>query len=81
MGKTLYDKYLATLRTQATQWIAQDVLTIMEDKDNALFIYRDKASFISISGLPPTPTSTGTVTLTFTERQYYETLHPSLRSR
>lgn len=83
MDKTLYDKYLKTMRDQASKWVSQGVARIQEDVGNALFMYRDDNSFITISGLLPQPpgTATGTVSITFTERKYYETLHPSLRSK
>jgi hypothetical protein len=83
MDKALYEQYLKSLREQSSKWVSQGVVRIQEDVGNALFMYQDDISFISISGLSPAPvgTATGTVTLTFTERKHYEALHPVLRSK
>jgi len=77
MSKALFESYMSKMLLMAKQWKAEGVETVIEEKDLSYYLYRDRKSYMEISG-SALAGSDGKflVTITFTERQAHDRKRP-----
>ena len=69
----LFTKYMTGLLSIAEQWKAAGVETIVENKEHCFYLYRDRRSYMTISGgYEEGSPDKSRVTTTFTERNAHD---------